>query len=75
MNGQGLACLFLAIAAVPRRFVYHKDWTDGSWNVFEVVDGEENFVGNHKLLESAQDFCSINNGILESIGGNDATAD
>lgn len=69
MNGKGLASLFLAIAATPRKFVYHKDWTDSSWNVFEVVDGLENFIANHKQLEDAQSFCDINNGVAASIGG------
>jgi len=71
MDGKivGLASLFIAIAAVPRRYVYHKDWTDGSWNVFGIVNGEEDFAGNYKQLEDAQSFCDINNGVLESMGG------
>lgn len=65
----GLASLFMAMARVERRFVYHKDWTDDSWNVFEVVNGKENFICNYKQLESAQDYCDVNNGVAQSIGG------
>ena len=49
------------------RYVYHKDWTDGSWNVFGIVNGEEDFAGNYKLLKDAQDFCANNNGVLEAV--------
>jgi len=43
------------------RYIYHKDWTNDSWNIFEVVDGRENFIKQVPTLGEAQEFCSINN--------------
>lgn len=65
----GLASLFTTIARVERRYVYHYDVPNSRWNVFEVVDGRENYKGFFVELQNARDFCAINNGVLESIGG------
>lgn len=65
----GLGSLFVAIAAVPRRYVYHRDHAGEQWNVFERVDGKEQYSCSFYELDDAQSFCDINNGVLESIGG------
>lgn len=65
----GLASLFTAIARVERRYVYHYDVPNNRWNVFEVVDGRENYLRFFVELEDARDFCSINNGVIASLGG------
>lgn len=64
---SGLASLFTAIARVDRRYVYHKDWANSRWNVFEVVDGQENYLRFFVELEDARDFCAINNGVAEAV--------
>jgi len=43
------------------KYVCHKDWTNNTWNIFEVVNGQESFVKNVQTLDEAQEFCSINN--------------
>jgi hypothetical protein len=58
---SGLASLFSAVARVERRYVYHMDIAHDRWNVFEVVNGQENYLCNYVLLADAQDFCRINN--------------
>lgn len=68
MNGyaSGSASLFAAFARVERRYVYHKDLQNNRWNVFEVVDGRENYLRSYVELEDARDFCAINNGVAEA---------
>lgn len=62
----GLASLFTAAARIQRRYVYHKDWQKDGWNVFEDVEGKENFIKFFKELDDAQGFCDINNGLVEA---------
>lgn len=64
---SGPASLFTAFARVERRYVYHKDLPNNRWNVFEVVNGRENYLRSFHELEDARDFCAINNGVMEAI--------
>ena len=50
------------------QYVYHKDWTNNTWNIYEVVNGRENFIKQVQTLDEAQDFCDINNGVPQIIG-------
>jgi len=42
-------------------YKYHKDWTNGKWNIFQVVNGREEYFKTVDTLAEAQQFCSINN--------------
>ena len=65
---SGLASLF-SVAARSAKYVTHKDWANGGWNVFGLAGGREEFIQAFSTLEDAQSFCSINNGVVESVGG------
>lgn len=62
----GVASLFSAIARVQRRYVYHKDWANNCWNVFVVINKQEDFIQSFTHLDDAVDFCNINNGFTSA---------
>ncbi len=66
----GLGCLFsLAAREASKRFVMHWDNANQCWNVFQKVGLFEDFIQSFEKLSDAQDFCDINNGVADALGG------
>lgn len=72
----GLASLFSTVArdvsqsaTASVRFVLHRDHAGDGWNVFKKIGLYEDFVKQFGELGDAQDFCDINNGVADALGG------
>jgi hypothetical protein len=46
---------------------FHYDHLNGQWNVFFEHDGKQDYICSFYQLNDAQDYCSMNNGVLEAV--------
>ncbi len=66
----GLGSLFsLAAREASVRYVLHRDIAERKWNVFKKVGFYEDFIQSFDELGDAQDFCDMNNGVADALGG------
>lgn len=66
----GLGSLFsLAAREASVRYVLHSDIAENKWNVFKKVGFYEDFIQSFDELSDAQDFCDINNRLVDATGG------
>ena len=69
-NQTSLSSMFVILARSSQpRYITHYDFPNNKWNVFLLQNGKEEFVQPFDLLEDAESFCSINNGVIASVGG------
>lgn len=68
----GLAGLFSMVArevseSASVRYVIHRDHANNRWNVYKKTGLFEDYVDSFDELDDAQDFCDINNGVLDAM--------